>query len=290
MRISTNMRHEQALRGLQANIAQLTKLQEQVASGKRFSRASEDPAAAARVMRSDGALRGIEQYRRNLTSVRARVDAEEAVLGQVTDLLTRAKELGVQESNATSSSQTRIGAAAELDRIIEQVVQLGNTKVGREYLFGGHLTNTPPFQLDGTYVGDDGARRAEITEGYVVETNHTGRQLLVNSGVLGALTSLRDQLRNGTPASVGSTLSGIDTAFDATQVLLAETGARSRQIDVAAENLAASESSVLNAKDADQGIDLEVATTRLLSMQTSLEAAMLSTSRVLNLSLTEYLR
>ena len=34
---------------------------------------------------------------------------------------------------------------AELVRVIEQVIQLGNTRVGSEHLFGGHQTAAPPF-------------------------------------------------------------------------------------------------------------------------------------------------
>lgn len=116
--------------------------QDQVATGKRFERASEDPVAATRVTRSDRMLRGIAQYRRNATAVRARIDAEEAVLGQLTDLVTRARELGIAESTATSTAATRAAAAAELDRLLEQAVQLGNSRVGSEYLYGGHQTAT----------------------------------------------------------------------------------------------------------------------------------------------------
>ena len=290
MRVTNNMRQDQTLRSLQANLAQLYKAQSEVSTGKRFTRPSEDPVAAGRVMRADRALRGIEQYRRNLTSVRARVDTEEGVLNQLGDLLTRAKELAVSESSGTSTAATRAGAAAELDRILEQVIQLGNTKVGGEYLFSGHQTATAPFQADGTYLGDDGARQAELTTNYLIDTNHTGRQLLVNSGVLAGLATLRDQLRSGTPATVGQAMDGVDTGLNSVQVLLAETGARSRQIDSASENLDASESSLTVGKEADQGITLEEATTHLMTVQTTLQAALLSTSKVMNLSLTEYLR
>lgn len=290
MRVTNNMRQAQVLRDLQGKMAQMAQAQEQVSTGKRFSRASEDPVAAGRVLRADQALRGITQYRRNSTSVRARVDAEEATLDQLTDLLTRAKELGISQGSDTASPASRQDTAAEVDRLIEQTIQLGNTKVGDEYLFGGHQTTTLPFQADGTYLGDDGARQAEIAEGYVITANHTGRELLSTSGVVASLTALRDALRAGTGAGVAGTVPGLDSAFGNVQVLLAETGARSRQLDTAGENLTASESSLTVGKVADQGITLEEATIHMMSVQTSLQAALSSTSRMLTLSLTDYLR
>lgn len=184
MRVTNNMRQAQVLRDLQDRMSHLTQAQQQISTGKRFTRASEDPVAAARVLRSDQALRGIAQYRRNSTAVRSRVDAEEGTLNQLTDILTRAKELGISQGSSTATPATRLDTAAEVDRLSEQTIQLGNTKVGDEYLFGGHQTAVLPFQADGTYLGDDGARQAQIGAGYVIETNHTGRQLLTSSGVL----------------------------------------------------------------------------------------------------------
>lgn len=290
MRVTNNMRQEQVLRSLRSNAAALAKAQEQISSGRRIERASDDPVAAARLMRSARGLRGVEQYRRNVTGVRAQLDAEESVLDQVGDLLTRAKELATSQASDTASAKTRTATAAEVDRLIEQVVQLGNTKVGHEYLFGGHQTATPPFQADGSYLGDDGTRQAEIGAGYLVDTTHTGRQLFSASGAIGALTSLRDELRTGTTATIAGTITGLDTAFDRTQVHLAENGARARQLDVAGQNLDASESSLTVAQNADGGISLEETTTRMLAIQNTLQAAYLSTNRLLNLSLTEYMR
>lgn len=290
MRVTNNMRQAQVLRDLQAGLAKLADAQQQVATGKRFTRPSEDPVAASRVMRGDRNLRGITQYRRNSTAVRTRVDAEEATLNQLTDLLTRAKELGVSQGSDTATPSSRTETAAELDRIIEQVVALGNTKVGSEYLFGGGQVATPPFQADGTYLGDDTGRQAEIAEGYVIDTNHTGRQLLQNSGVVTSLVAMRDALRAGTATGVAGTISGIDSAFDQVQVLLAETGARSRQLDTVAENLTASQSTITTAQTADQGISVEEAATRMVSVQTALQAALTSTSQVISMSLVNYLR
>ncbi|MEO8633718.1 MAG: flagellar hook-associated protein FlgL [Gemmatimonadales bacterium] len=290
MRITNSLLQSRILRDLQGNLSSLSQAQSQISSGKRFEKVSEDPIAGASVMTSDRGLRGIGQYRRNSASARTRTDAEEAVLDQLTDLLTRAKQLAVQEGSATSTPTTRAGAKSEVDRIIEQVVSLGNTKVGSEYLFAGHLVSGPAFDAAGGYLGDDGQRQSEIGEGYLITTNHTGRELLTNSGIMTGLKSLSTQLGTGTPATIAGTLTALDTAFTNTQTLLATTGARVGQIDSAMQNSDALSTNLTLRRSRDIDTDIEEASTRLISLQTTLQASLQAASRILNTTLTDYLR
>ena len=290
MRITNGLLQQRVLRDLQGNMSQFAAAQQQVATGKRFTRVSEAPLAGSQVMSAERGLRGIEQYRRNSAAARSRTDAEEAVLNQVTDLLARAKEIALQEGSATSTTQTRTAAKAEVDRLIEQVVQLGNTQVNNEYIFAGHMVSTSPFDTLGVYQGDDWQRQTEIGQGYTVTTNHTGRELLVNSGVLTGLQALSTELGSGTPATVGQTAFAIDGAFNNTQALLATNGARVRQIDSALSNADALQTNFELRINDLQVIDIEEATVRFAGIQTTLQAAMLSSSRILNTTLTDYLR
>ncbi len=105
MRISTSLLQTRTLRDIQANLAALSQAQSQVSSGKRFERMSEDPLAGSQVMAADRGLAAITQYRRNSTSARTRTDTEESVLSQLTDLISRAKELALQEGSAGGSAQ-----------------------------------------------------------------------------------------------------------------------------------------------------------------------------------------
>lgn len=290
MRITTSILHQNVLRNVLATQEKLARAQDDVSTGQRVRQLSDDPVTGAQVLRVDSTLRGIEQYRRNTTAVRARTDAEDSVLQQVTTLLTRAKELAVQEATGTSSNTSRAAADAEVTRIIEQVIQLGNTSVGGEFLFGGHQTQTPPFDGTGAYLGDAGTRQAEIGQGYLVTTNHTGADLLVNSGVIASLQALQAELATGTPASVGTTQAGLDSAFTNVQTLLATTGARSRQLDTALQSLDAETDSLAAERSALQDVDFEEATIRLVGLQTTLQAALGAANRILNTSITEYLR
>jgi len=152
------------------------------------------------------------------------------------------------------------------------------------------MVTTPPFDAAGAYSGDDGQRQAEIGQGYLVTTNHTGRELLLDSGVLTGLQTLSNELGSGTPATVGPVASTIDSAFNEVQTLLSTNGARVRQIESAMQNGDALETNLTLRRSEAQDVELEAATTRFVGIQTTLQAAMLSASRVLNTTLTDYLR
>ncbi len=290
MRITNGLLQQRVLRDIQGNLSRMAAAQTQVSTGKRFETLSEDPLAGVQVMAADGGLRAIEQYRRNSTAARTRTDTEEAVLGQLTDLLSRAKELAIQEGTATSTPQTRATVKAEVDQILGQVVALGNTQVGNEYLFAGHSVATTPFDQTGAYFGDNGQRLAEIGQGYTMTANHNGAEVFVNSGVIGALQQLSTELGSGSPSTIGPVAGSIDTAFDNVQALLAVNGSRVRQIDNAMQNSDALETTHTQRKTDAQAIDVAEATTRFVSTQSTLQAALLSTSKMLNTSLVDYLR
>ncbi|MFZ5623211.1 MAG: flagellar hook-associated protein FlgL [Gemmatimonadota bacterium] len=289
MRITNQLLQRRVLRDLQATTSQLADAQAQASTGQRLSRVSDDPFMASTVMRIDRDLRGLDQYRRNVSAIRSRLDVEESVLDQVSDILTRAREIATEQASANANASTRQSAAAEVNRMLEQVIALGNTQVGSIYIFGGTQTATPPFQANGTYVGDTTTRQAEIGAGMVVGTNHTGDQIFVASNVIAGLTALRDALQTGDASQVGGTLAGLVSAFDATQVTLADLGARIRQLDVAGQNMDALEGALaLRRRDAAE-VPLEEAATRFVALQNALNAALATASRVLATSLAERL-
>ncbi|MBP6669688.1 MAG: flagellar hook-associated protein FlgL [Gemmatimonadales bacterium] len=290
MRISNSLTQQRVLRDLQGNLARLAAAQSQVSTGKRFEAMSEDPLAGIQVLGADQGLRAIAQYRRNSTAAQTRIDAEESILGQITDLLTRAKELAIQEGTASSTPQTRAMVKSEIDQILGQVIALGNTQVGNEYVFAGHQTGTVPFDPTGAFFGDAGQRMVEVGQGYTMPANHSGRELLVDSGVITALQQLSTELGTGSPSTIGQVAGSIDAAFDNVQALLAVNGSRARQIESAMQNSDALEATHTQRKSDAQDIDVAAATSRFVSAQNTLQAALLSTSRLLSTSLTDYLR
>jgi flagellar hook-associated protein 3 FlgL len=290
MRITHGMMQENLLRNVQRNMRHLAEAQASVSSGKRLQFASDDPVAAAKSLRASHGLRTIAQHRRNTNAARIRLTTEEAVLDQVTDILARGRELAIAMGSDTADAPGRLAAAAEVGQMIEQVIQLGNTVVDDEYVFAGHQSDTPPFQTDGSYVGDLGLRETEIGSGYRVTMSHNGAELLVDSDIIAGLRELETALNANDRSAVQASLTTLTDAFANSQSLLSETGARLRQIDVALENLDALDSNFTATKADAEEVDIEEAALELASAQTALEAALAATAQALRINVTEYLR
>lgn len=150
-------------------------------------------------------------------------------------------------------------------------------------------TSARPFQPNGTYVGTPTGRQAEVGDGILVDTVHSGQQILVNSGVLTSLTALRDALQANDAVAVRASGSALDQAFDATQLTLTEVGARTRNLELTTGSLTALETALTAKRAAAAEIPLEEAMLRLATVQTAMQAAYQATTRILQNSLTEYL-
>ena len=94
--------------------------------------------------------------------------------------------------------------------LLDQLVGLGNTKLGNEYIFAGGAVDAPPFLAAGAYVGDTNVRQLEVDAGIKIDTNHTGDQLL-GSAII-AVQALVTELQTGTGASIGATATALFAA------------------------------------------------------------------------------
>ena len=118
MRMSTVQIFNQGVNNLLDRQADVTKTQEQLASGKRIMDASEDPAGTARVLNITSDLTRIDSYQRNTDNLQSQLAMEEGALRSVLRDLQRVRELTVQGNNAAMSAADRRSVGAEISGIL----------------------------------------------------------------------------------------------------------------------------------------------------------------------------
>src|SRR6187401_1548914 len=103
MRVTNQLitRHSQSR--LQANLQGIDRLREDISSGIRVRKMSDDPVAAGEVVRIGSSMRAITQFRRNIEIGLVRAQAEETVLDQLSNATTRAMELGISQASSTAN-------------------------------------------------------------------------------------------------------------------------------------------------------------------------------------------
>lgn len=282
----------QALRSSRDLMSEIGDLQRSISSGLRVHRPSDDPAATGGIMRTSSSLRAMEQHRENLNQARSRLSLEDRVLDQVTNALTRAKELGVSQAGAPASAQTRAAVKAEVDQLREFIVGLGNTEFAGSYIFGGDYSDSAPFTLAGVDPAKPpaGDFRVEGGAGSFFLANHSGQEVLSDTRVLEALEGLSDALGNNSPEGIQEAIGALDESFQSVQEVVADLGGRMNRVDQALEHMDSLEVELQGRRSELEETDMEEAISKLLNRQVTYEAAMLANSRIMNLTLTDYLR
>ena len=305
-RITHGMMSRNVLADLNAVSTRLSKTQQKIASNKEISRPSDDPFDASRAMALRQSLAATRQQQRNAEDATGWQDATEQALGQITDLVHRARELIVRGATDSSDAQDRVSIAAELDQIIESVKQNANASYRGSYLFSGSKTDTAPYEQGAVdaYAGDEagldplipGVLR-EIGPGVTMPINTVAREFLGDGQAAGdgkLLDTLRnavDALRADDAATLRDTeLANLDTNLDSLLEVRARNGARTNRLDSALSRLSEVEESTV--KQLSQTEDADIAKTLIdfNSQQAAYQSALRAGASLVQASLLDFLR
>lgn len=297
MRITNSIMQQTSLSNIEKNLKELYRAQEQVTTGRKFQRASENPIGASTSMETRSSIRALDQYRRGVQTTTARATREETVLDQLTGILTRAKELGISYGSDTVSADQRALAGIEIEELLKQAVSLGNTRFGEGYLFSGTGPSVAPYATTGTGATIDftttspsGTSQIEVSSSHTVPANHSGTEVFEDTGVLASLRDLATAFQSGDGAAVRDTMDEIDDAFESVQHLLGTVGSRVSSLQITDANLDALDAALQVLKSDVEDVEIERAITELMGRQTAYQAALMTTSRILGMTLADYLR
>lgn len=220
VRISENQTASALLNAIRDNRQTFEKYSNEVSTGIKVAEPG-DSTYSGTVSQLRGVLDKIEGYGARVKNVESALNFQEAVLGQATDLLVRAKEVAAQGANETNSTTERRALAEEILEIRDHMVTLANSQYQGEYIFHGASTNTPPFVEDSYTTGEGGAtsrwvyddrspeadghdsvRQVRVTDNLTVRVNSPGNTTFENAVLaLEGLARSLQGVRTDTPAT-----------------------------------------------------------------------------------------
>jgi flagellar hook-associated protein 3 FlgL len=177
MRITDNLLARAVLNGSSRALARIANAQARIASGKNLLRPSDDPLALAKVLGLKSELSRIDAHTENASTAVAFMALTEGSLQEVSDLLSRAKELVLSGMNATTDGTGADSQATELESMIDALLQVANRDSAGRSIFGGQRTTSPPYErVSGgvVYRGDSEDLLEELGRGLRVAMNLTG--------------------------------------------------------------------------------------------------------------------
>lgn len=167
-RISNQMMYSNALLNTFRNNQGLLAAQEQLSSGKRVNRPSDDPVAMMEILNYRTNIGKADQYMRVQDNADSFLSSADSTIGAIHDELKRAKEIALQNAGVPADAQVRAGASTIINNITSQMINWGNTKVGDRYIFSGQRSDQPAVDANGRYVGSDENLQAEIMQNVTI--------------------------------------------------------------------------------------------------------------------------
>ena len=303
MRVTNNIITARSQLRLQQGLQGIDRVRDDISTGVRIRKMSDDATSGGELVRIGSSMRAITQFRRNANAGIARAEAEEGALNQLTNALTRAVELGISQSTATANAQSRVIVKQEIDQLINLSASLGNTRFGDQYLFGGNRGSEPPLRspmpasgsfsaltdLNGDPVNPSGALSLEIGDGKFVVPNHNATEVFIDTDAFAALRALSDALGANDPDAIRVATGRLTTANNNVQALVGTQGARVNEMEDARNNLDVLELNLKTFRADLRDTEIDKAMVELVGKQTLYQAAMSATSRILGLSLANYL-
>ncbi|WP_299074854.1 flagellar hook-associated protein FlgL [uncultured Paraglaciecola sp.] len=217
MRISTGQLYDRSIRSVLENQSDLSDVQQQLASGKKLLRPSDDPVGTAQVIRLTEEIELINQYKKNSNLLVNSLEQEETVLSSVNNAVDRARVLMVQSGNGIVGIDDRKAIAVEISQITDQVFELMNSRnPAGEYIFAGFQSASPAFQYNPsaagnkyTFEGDGGENKIQVSDTIGLQMNNSG---------LDVFEDVFARLKTTISGAVGATNVAVDiqgqSAFD----------------------------------------------------------------------------
>lgn len=199
IRITNMMTNNTLVKNLNRHQGLMDEAQNQLGTGIKIARPSDDPGAATNQMFFRSRLNELGQFQENVIDGLSKLQQIDGEMDRVGELFQRARVLAVQASNGIYQGdkgfELEVAIGKEIDEILRAVVDLGNARDATgQYLFGGYTTDKPPFKaietqikgleglelknqfIDVTYQGDIGEQVREIENGEYVPVTIPGSQ------------------------------------------------------------------------------------------------------------------
>jgi len=299
MRITARAIATNGLRGLNSQLAAVTRLQNQLTSGKTISKPSDDPTGTNTSMITRQGQAANAQQARNISDGHTFLDSTDSALQNMLDQARRVRDLAVRALNTGGSSTASNDAiATEVDGIGQSLIGQANQVVQGKPLFGGVTNGNVAYNPDGSYAGVGGANgipvhpvNRRVSDVEVIRVDITGPEAFGDptSGkdLFAVVASIATNARNGTP--LASDLDDLDAVIKRMSTAAADIGTRSARMDDAA-SINSSQALNLQAKLSDtEEVDLPKTIMELQMQQTGYQAALSVTAKSLQPTLVDFL-
>ncbi len=294
VRVTQTMLNNNMMRNLSNSMFNMDKLQNQLSSGRKISKPSDDPVVATRGMFYRSSLIENEQFQRNVDEAQSWMELSDKSLDEATSVLQRARELVVQSGNGSLDKDSLVAIAEEIGQIKEHLGNIANQTVGGRYIFAGTDTKNPPFDYQkGDFTNTNNAEiRLEMNKQIFLPINVSGQAIFNypdnGNNVFKLLDKIVADLKSNKPAT--DHLGELDNQLDNLLAERASLGARINRIELIKDRLSSEEVNVTKLMAENEDADVAKVITELKMQENVHRAALGAGSRIIQPTLLDFLR
>jgi flagellar hook-associated protein 3 FlgL len=293
--VSTATSNAIATSALLTDQASMDNLQNEVTTGLRINKPSDDPGGMVIALSSQSSITRMQQYATNITDGLGQLGQSTASVSSISSSLTQVQSLVLQAVNGTPTATTMSAVSAQIQGIRANVLAAMNAQYAGRPVFGGDGAATQAFATDGTYTGNTSAPTRTAASGTSVTVGMTGTTAFGSgaTGVLGTLDAIIASLNSGTPADVATLrstgLTNLTTAENTVSNTAATTGAAYSQLQGLQTQNQSVSLALTTRLSSVQNVDMAQALTDLKTAESSYQSALYATAQTNRETLVSFL-
>jgi flagellar hook-associated protein 3 FlgL len=280
-------------------------INQQLATGQRISRASEDPQSASRVMSLRSEMAITQQYGKNVDLAMSISQATGSALDSLSSTVERAGVLATLAVSATASPAQKASYAVEMNQLMLQAMQAGNTEFNGQFLFNGTNTAVQPYNgtgadlnhpddLDATKTpsaspGGDGLS-IQLSDSLAVSPYNRGDYNVKITTLILTLRDARNAMEANDTAALTTARNNLKTSEADIVAAVADNASGRARLDSIKEAASQRFMDIGALIGGETDVDIAQSMVDLTKTQTAYQAALQAGAQVLRLSLLDYIR
>ncbi len=321
MRVTNNLMISRFSRSMNAASQNLSDVTEQVSTGMKYSKGSQDTASALKSFKIRRSLSRVEQYQDNIGELQSALEETETTLSGIKDVLVQATESLTQGLTGTLSQSDRDTVASVFKSLQEQLLKLANTNFAGKYILGGPNTTEVPFTLESGKIfyngedmdnddisteqiyGDMGMGIAfdaygNLLSGKGVRIATPGSQVLgygidsdgLPNNVYNLFTDIVDMLESGDTTNGEQYMQKLNEMTDNILVQIADVGERGKFVEFLNDRMSSDKLNLTTKQTKNEGVNEAEAITEYYSASLAYQSALQMGSKIIKSTIFDYLR
>ena len=297
-RITNNMIINNFLANFTRSQKSLNKYMEQLTTGEKFSRISDEPIYAVKAMKLETILQFNEKYIENAEEGINWLNVTDKALDDVVKTLRKLRDSAVRAANGSLTPDDRQKIQQEVLQLKEHLIDVANSRYGNAYIFNGTETKLQPYVNAPSKVPDDYLANGSVSDGKL--TREVGAGIIIDINVTGAeigfaqifadLQAFSDALEYDDTETLQTMMGTIDKHIESVLGARAQVGSRQNRLELTVDRFESQEIAYADILNNTKGVDIAETIMKLKNEENVYRIALATGARIIQPTLMDFLR